>query len=299
MNLRKSFYLNAFAACLYYSNDLIQDIIKFNFHQSPNFTERYGNKSYALVTGASEGIGFEFAKEFARQGFNLVLLSRSQDKLEIAAAKIREMSSAEIIVYPMDLMNAKESDFKALFDSTSDIDISILVNNAGMILYKPNNEITYSEINNIVNLNSLAAARMMHFFLPRLEVRPKKSAVINVSSILAVQPCPVLALHSASKAFIHYLTVGLSQKYLDKIDFLSFQPGWVKTKMMVSDDNPTMIEAPIVVTECLKDLGRKEVSHGHWKHTIVAYLMHLVPQRFRLNKIAEYLNRDLDLSKKE
>ena len=281
----------------YYFFDLVYDTYKYNYLPVPNHLNTYGRGSYALITGASEGIGFQFAKTLASQGFNIILLSRSQEKLNSAAEYLTARYQVKTLIYPMDLISAQESDFKSLLDSTSNLNISILVNNAGMIVYKQNEDISYPEINQIVNLNSLAAARLMHYYLPRFEKRKNKSAVINISSLLAVQPCSVLALHSASKAFIHYMTVGLSEQYSGKIDFLSYQPGHVNTKMMVTDTNPIMIDADQAVNECLKDLGVKTVSYGHYKHTFAAYALSLLPQSIRLKQIATKLNKDLELSK--
>ena len=288
-----------FGGMVYNFSDSIYDCFKFSFVPKPNHLNTYGQDSYALITGASEGIGFEFAKNLASQGFNIILLSRSPEKLATAASSLTSEYNIKTLIYPMDLTSAQEPDFKSLLDSTSDIDISILVNNAGMIVYKQNQDIAYSEIDQVVSLNSLAAARLMHYYLPRLGKREKKSVVINVSSVFAVQPFSVLALHSASKAFVHYMTVGLSEQYSGKIDFLSFQPAHVNTKMMVTDSNPIMIDADMAVNECLKDLGVKTVSYGHYKHSFAASAVNLLPQSIRLRLIAENLNKDVELSNKK
>lgn len=290
MSLTKLFGFGCFA---YYSYDLFYDVYKYSFIKPPNHLNTYGNDSYVLVTGASEGIGKEFAENLASQGFNIILLSRNVDKLNLIAEDLSNRLKVKTLVYPLDLAKANESDFKTLAEATAELDVSVLINNAGMVKYKQNNEMCYEEIDEIMNLNGLAATRLIHYFLPRLAKRENKSAIINVSSVIAVKPCPVLCLYSSTKAFTHYFTVGLSENYKNKVDIMSFMPANVETNMAISETSPLLITPQLAVQECLKDLGYKIVSHGYWKHTLVAYITDLLPQRIRLSAFSYFLNEDI------
>lgn len=278
----------------FYFFDLFYDNFKYILYPSLKHSTTYGRDSYVLVTGASDGIGKEFAKNFASLGFNIVLLSRNRDKLINVAKDIRDTYGSDAIVYPMDLANAKEEDFIRLAQDTEKLDISILVNNAGMVKYKHFHEMTYADIDEIVNLNCLAGTRLMHYFLPRLAKRADKSAVINVSSIVGIKPTPVISLYSATKGFSHYLSVGLSQKYDGKVDIMSYVPANVDTGMAISDSSPIMITPKKAVNECLKDLGVKTVSYGHWKHTFAAYIIELLPQPIRLKILSYSIGKEME-----
>lgn len=283
----------------YYSFDLLYDNIKFIFFPPRNHLKTYGEDSYVLITGASDGIGKEFANNFASLGFNIILISRNQEKLSNVAKDLKYNYGARTLVYPMDLAKASEDDFNRLAEETKNLDVSILVNNAGMVKYKHFDEMTYADIDEIVNLNCFAGTRLMHYFLPRLEKRKNKSAVINVSSILGLKPAPAISLYSATKGFSHYLSVGLSEKYEGRVDIMSYVPANVETNMAISESSPIMITPKKAVNECLKDLGVKTVSYGHWLHTFVVYFMELLPQNFRLKLFSYSINKDMnELNKK-
>ena len=98
------------AGCCAYSYDLLYDVYKYKFMKPPNHLRTYGPGSYVLITGASEGIGKEFAYNLASQGFNIILLSRNEAKLNLLAEDLSERHKIKTLVYPLDLGKAKEID---------------------------------------------------------------------------------------------------------------------------------------------------------------------------------------------
>ena len=126
---------------------------------------------------------------------------------------------------------------------------------------------------------------MTKMVLSQMKNRKKnKSAIINVSSVSAIVPCPYISVYSATKAFDNFFSQALEQE-LDssKIDVLSLLAGSVDTKLnrfRVSE----LITPVECATGCLKALGKSSYSSGHYKHSLIGYFISLVPE-FLIKKI--------------
>ena len=284
------------AGVIYYSYDLLFDLYKKNRVSLPNHLKTYGPGSYALVTGATDGIGKKFAEVLAEQGFNLVLISRSKPNLDLVAGELHEKYNVNAKVFPMDLTTAGKSEYQGLEELTRSCEVSIVVNNAGVMNITPTVNVQSRHIDSSINIHCLAVARIMKIFMPRFKLREKRSAVINVSSSVALRPYPVLTIYSATKAFNYYLTAGMHDEVHDKVDVMSYISGPVLTRMLINPNNPLAIPTDEAVIECLKDLGIKRISYGHWKHTLVAYIIELLPQFIRLKLFGFMTRSDLGLS---
>ena len=119
----------------------------------------YGKGSWVIVTGPTEGIGKCIADEFAARKFNIVLLSRSEDKLNKVGAEIAEKHGVDTRVIAMDLSKGTNPDLiSKVDDQTKDIDVSIIVNNAGVISYDAFIDQDPDFLNGMLNLNAIAPA---------------------------------------------------------------------------------------------------------------------------------------------
>jgi uncharacterized protein len=159
------------------------------------------NPLTALITGASSGIGYELAKLFAADGYNLVLVARSADQLKQVATDLRSQFRVTVKVIPLDL--AAELAAKFLFDQLrrEGIAVDILVNNAGFGAFGEFAHMPGEEILGQIQLNITALTQLTRFFLPAMLER-RSGKVMNVASTAAFQPGPLMAVYYATKAYV-------------------------------------------------------------------------------------------------
>lgn len=156
---------------------------------------------YALVTGASSGIGRSFALQLAAKGYNLMLIARSESKLEELAEHIRLNHKVEANFLTLDL--SKENAAARIKQWCDELNIapSVLINNAGYGLWGDFPVLDLEEQVNMHRLNTEALVRLTYMMLPLL-AENKKSYILNVSSTAAFQAVPTLSIYAASKAFV-------------------------------------------------------------------------------------------------
>ncbi len=158
-------------------------------------------KEYALVTGASKGIGKSIVLQLARSGYNLLLVSRSETELQQFAELIRKDYKIDVHYLAIDLSNNGSA--LKLSDWCKDlaVPVSILINNAGFGVWGNFEELGLEEQIKMLNLNINTLVELTYFLLPVLR-KQKPAFILNVSSTAAYQAVPTLALYSASKAFV-------------------------------------------------------------------------------------------------
>lgn len=293
--IKNIFFISVGAYCTY---DIWYEAYKKYYVPLPHFISRYGPGSYVIITGATEGIGKGFAEILASKGMNLVLVSRNQAKLQTLASGLEGKYKVKTIIHAMDLSMAGENEYLDLKKKTDRVDVSMLINNAGMVSFKTTEEFTHAEIEKMVTLNSVSVIHMLNMYLPQLKSRAYRSAIINMSSHLAVRPMPHLVLYSSTKAMNHYLSVGLSEEYRDSIDVLSFQPSTISTRAANFDSSWRSVTVEDAVTGALKDLGVRRTTHGTMKHQLFASLVQILPESVRLTQGFKFL-RDLGKSRTE
>lgn len=162
-----------------------------------NLKDCYG--PWALIAGASEGIGRAFSDQLAKAGMNLVLVSRSENKLEAAKIAIQTESDVDIRIVATDL--TRESALNHLLDATQDIEIGLLVYNAGAVLqaelFVDDNIDTSIDM---MNLNCRTPMLLAHHFCRDMRDRGR-GGIILVSSLSALSGSAYIATYAASKAF--------------------------------------------------------------------------------------------------
>ncbi|KAF9280017.1 hypothetical protein BGZ68_007558 [Mortierella alpina] len=162
-----------------------------------------GKGGWAVITGASDGIGKEFASQMAAKKLNVVLVSRTESKLKALAEEIEQKYNVETKVLAMDFTKGDERDYAALQLLISPIEVTILVNNVGT-----NHEIpTFFEdesdktVDNIIEVNVNAIMRVTKLIIPQMAAR-KNGLIINLGSFAGLVPTPLLSVYSGSKAFL-------------------------------------------------------------------------------------------------
>ncbi len=169
------------------------------------------SRETALVTGASSGIGLELAKLFAKDNKNLVIVARSEDKLNELASELSEKHGVDVKVIVKDLsnLNAPTEIFDQL--NAENLEIDYLVNNAGFGAVGPFSELEYERQVNMINLNVTSLVALTRLFLPGL-IEKNSGGVLNVGSLAGFQAGPNAAIYYATKAFVLSFTEALSSE---------------------------------------------------------------------------------------
>lgn len=155
-----------------------------------------------LITGASNGIGYEFAKYFARQGYGrLVLAARSENKLRALAADLKKEHGTESLVVDLDLSIDQAADELARRLAENKIEVDILINNAGFGVYGPFADNSLETQSQMLKLNMLTLTRLTWLLLPAMR-RKKSGGILNVASTASFQPGPLMACYYATKAYV-------------------------------------------------------------------------------------------------
>ena len=156
-------------------------------------------QSFALITGASSGIGLELAKLCAAGGHSLILVARSTGRLEALAANLEKSHGVEAKALPADLADPAAPD--SVFERARAETIDILINNAGFGVRGPFAETDWSVEQRLLQVNITALARLTKLFLPQMLGR-RSGRILNVASTAAFVPGPLMAMYYASKAFV-------------------------------------------------------------------------------------------------
>ncbi|PKL82955.1 MAG: oxidoreductase [Ignavibacteriae bacterium HGW-Ignavibacteriae-3] len=240
--------------------------------------EKYG--VWALITGASAGIGEEFAKRFASENINLILVARREEKLNKLAAELKTKNDIEVVSAPVDL---SEPNFIVKLQSyIGDREISILVNNAG---FGYNGEFQKAELKNqidMISVNCLAPTIITHNILQGM-VNRKKGAIIFLGSLVGYQPTPFTTSYSATKAFNLFMGEGLwyeLKKY--NIDVLALNPGGTKTefqKVANTSAGPYPRDVSQVVDTALKHLGKRMSVVDGFMNKVLSIIPRFITRR--------------------
>ena len=192
----------------------------------------------ALITGGSKGIGYELAKLAAEDGYNPVLVSRSEDELERAKEKLEKEYGVEGLIIPGDLSqpDTPERIFERIDKSNYRIDL--LINNAGRGQMGEFSVTDWETDREMMHLNMDAVIHLTKLFLPEMEKRGQ-GKILNVSSLAAFQPGPLMALYYATKAFLQHFSEALAEEVADKgITVTALSPGPVDTDFQVKGEMP-------------------------------------------------------------
>jgi len=158
-------------------------------------------EKYALVTGASSGIGYELAKLFAQDGKNIVVVARSQDRLEKLKTEIENKHGTKVIVLVKDLSkpDAPQEIFSEL--EKKNINVDVLVNNAGFPVYGMFAETNLKEELDMIQVNITSLTHFTKLFMKKM-VENKSGWILNVASIGGFSPMPLFSVYAATKSYV-------------------------------------------------------------------------------------------------
>jgi 17beta-estradiol 17-dehydrogenase / very-long-chain 3-oxoacyl-CoA reductase len=258
-----------------------------------NILKTYGQSgSWAIITGASDGIGKIFCKSLAQRGFNICLIARNYDKTEAARKEIQEEFpgiKTELVIadFSKSIENLSEF-YQRIVDDLNEKninDIAILINNVGVGGTGHFEKMDYKNIANLISVNVYPTAFMTRVIVPKMIERPKKSLVISLSSMSAVSPFAYMSVYGATKKFNDQFSKALAVEFKGRIDFLSLKPGFVSTNMLKTQPGGLVITAEQCVEGCLRDVGWQRETAGYWKHDVVAWIVkEVLTKGMRLKK---------------
>ncbi len=233
-----------------------------------------------LITGASSGIGKEFATQLAGKGASLIITARSEDALNKLASQLeQEYTGIWVKVIPLDLLESNSP--QTLFSTIKTMNISVdyLINNAGFGQFCEFTNEKFSRYQQMITLNINALVELSHLFLPEMK-KNNAGGIINVASTGSFQPLPYQAVYGASKAFVLSFSEALSGELLESnVHVMALCPGMTESNFMDNANADTssmkLSSAHDVVKTGLDAFGKKRIF-------IVAglmnYLTSLVPR---------------------
>ncbi|MCU7613878.1 SDR family NAD(P)-dependent oxidoreductase [Chryseobacterium sp. GMJ5] len=256
-------------------------------------------ESYAVVTGASQGLGKSFAESLARKKMNVILISLPNQHLKEVSEEIAENFNVKTHYYEVDL-SVHENVLKLTSLLNRSFKIHILINNAGLGGTKKFSEATSSYINTILQVNVMATSLMTHQLLPNLLQQPQ-SYILNVSSMAAFSPIGFKTVYPASKTFIHSFSRGLHEELRGTNVFVSVvNPGAMKTNNDVSRriekqgflGKLTLLDPDKVASYCIDQLFKKDsvimVNPVSW------FVMKILPVWIKLPLMTNAIKKEIE-----
>ena len=238
-------------------------------------------KKWALVTGATAGIGESFTRLLAAKGFNLVLVARDEARLHERAAGLRENFGAESIVIVADL--ATEAGCAKVEDYIRANEIEVLINNAGFGINKAFTMSDLAKEEEVLKVLVRTPMRLMHVALPAMKER-NSGVVINVSSVASFIAG---GAYSAAKAYLTVLSESLSTELsATNIKVSALCPGFTRTEFhqrgrmkMAGLPNFMWLNSDVLVAKAWKDaVSGKPVSIPGWQYKVLIGLISVVPR---------------------
>jgi short-subunit dehydrogenase len=237
---------------------------------------------WALITGASAGIGLELARSFAVRNFNLVLTARNEGRLNEVADELRSAQKVDVLVVPNDL--ARPQAPAEIFDAVRGTPISVLVNNAGFGTHGPFAQTELGVQKQMLEVNIAAVVELTHRFLPPMLERGH-GRILNVASTAAFQPGPTVNIYYASKAFVFSFSYAIAVELAGTgVTVTTLCPGMTRTEFFqrahMQPRNWAMMEPRAVAEAGFRGLmkGKRVVIPG-LLNQISSFLAKRMPPR--------------------
>lgn len=265
------------------------------FTELIEYLHRFENMAYALITGGGKGIGKAIAMELSSRGYNILLISRTEKNLAQVCNEIETMYPIKAQYFTADLSIEGIENKIFQWVQSLNIEIEILVNNAGYGLSGNLENQDLVGLKNMMQLNMIALTAITYTFLPQLK-KQKKSFILNIASTAAYQAIPGLSVYAASKSFVLSFSRSLKIELINSsVSVTCISPGPTNTAFMERANlsargieliNKIHMQPGKVARIAIKALlaGKAEVVPG-LKNKLTSFLSWLLP-KFLIEKIA-------------
>lgn len=253
----------------------------------------------ALITGASSGIGLELARIHARKGGNLILVARSEDKLEQLKAELEAENGVSVTVLAMDLSqpNAAERVFEAT--EAQGLTVDTLINNAGFGGHGLFHERDLAKEKAMIELNITALTSLTHLYLQGMIAR-RRGRVLNVSSTASFLPGPKQAVYYATKAYVTSFSQAVAEEVAEfGVTVTALCPGAVATGFIQAGDLEGLAiwktaKSPASVAECgyrAMERGQLVAFNETGLRIVLEWILPLLPRRLALKLSRQAMER--------
>lgn len=248
-----------------------------------DFKTKYG--PWALVAGASEGLGAAFAEELAKLGLNLILLARRQDKLDELSKRLYDLYQIEILTHSIDLSDFQKTK-QLILDM--DMDINLLVYNAAYAPIGYLENISEEDLSQIVKVN-INTPLLLTKLLSTNMIKKRRGGIILMSSLSGNQGSPKIATYAASKAFNAIFAEGLWHELKKHgVDVMASCAGAIRTPGYKNaqdiKDAPGTLDANIVAQKTLKALGKgPSIIPGFVNKMALFFMGRLFPRKLAIS----------------
>lgn len=265
-------------------------------------------KQTALITGASSGFGYEFAKLFAKDGYDVILVSRNGEKLQDVAQEIKMNCNVRAIVIEKDLSKAGAAEELYNEVKKQNIEVDVLINNAGVGDHGFFTDTNMATELGIIQLNIVALMQLTKLFLKDMVARDS-GKILQLASTASLAPLPMMAVYSGTKAFVYSFTQALVNELKDtNVTMTALLPGASDTdffhKAHAEDTviyNETSLSDPAdVAKDGYKALmkGKAKVVSGA-KNKVQAAMTNIIPDSTVTTGMRKFMEESTDKNKKD
>jgi len=250
---------------------------------------------WAVITGATDGIGKAYAHELARRGMSVFLLSRNQQKLDEVAQELSSKFKVETKTMAIDFTKFQRGspNLEKVSAAIQSMEVGVLINNVGVSYDYPQyfTEFASESVGDLMACNLDAVVWLTRAVLPAMEAR-KSGAIVNVSSLLALSSSPLLSVYSATKAFIENFSISLNAEYKSRgVSIQSHVSALVATKLAKIRNASLFTPSPgTFARAAVRQIGYAPSVAPYWPHALQLAVVSCLPKRLA----AKYM---LDLHK--
>ena len=275
------FYYIGVIFSLYLLIKFLKWIYKHFLLSMPNFKKLYGD-GFVIITGGSSGIGFSFAKQFIKLDYKILLISSSEQKLLKAKQELEKINSkSKIEILPFNLNQSYDDKTiedldKKITEITSGEEISILINNAGVITRKYLCDISDEQIRSMIYVNTLAVTFLTKIVLQKMLKRKNRSLIIGSGSVMGTFRFPTRSVYGSTKSYLEAFYESLQREYSDRVDFTNLEIGPVETELNRLN-MPLKINSDTFCEKSMKVLGRYNFTTSCLTHEITVLIIKKLP----------------------